>query len=50
VSQSLPRKEKECGIMPEDGIPTIALILASTVIIIGIVVAFSVITWVFLLS
>jgi len=37
--------------MQEEGIPTIALIMASTAIIIGIVVAaFSVITWVFLLA
>ena len=36
--------------MQEDGIPTIALVIASTVIIIGIVVAMSVITWVFLLT
>ena len=36
--------------MQEDGIPTIALIAVSTVIIIGIIVAFSVITWVFLLT
>jgi len=36
--------------MQEDGIPNIALIAVSTVIIIGIVVAFSVITWIFLLG
>ena len=36
--------------MQEDGIPTIALVIASTAIIIGIVVAMSVITWVFLLT
>jgi hypothetical protein len=36
--------------MQEEGIPIIALIMASTAIIIGIVVAFSVITWVFLAS
>jgi hypothetical protein len=36
--------------MQDEGIPNIVLIAASTVIIIGIVVAFSVITWVFLLT
>jgi hypothetical protein len=50
VFQSLHEEEKECEIMQEDGIPTIALIMASTAIIIGIVVAFTVITWVFLLA
>jgi len=36
--------------MQEDGIPTIALIAAAMAVIIGIVVAFSVITWVFILA
>ena len=36
--------------MEEDGIPTIALIMASTALSIGIIVAFSVITWVFVLA
>ncbi len=36
--------------MQEEGIPIIALIMASTAIIIGIIVAFSVITWVFVLT
>ena len=36
--------------MQEDEIPTIALIMASTAIIIGIVVAMTVITWVFVLA
>jgi hypothetical protein len=35
--------------MPEDGIPTIVLIAASTAIIIGLVIAMAVITWVFVL-
>ena len=35
--------------MQEDEIPTIVLIAASTAIIIGIVVAMTVITWAFLL-
>ncbi len=36
--------------MQEDEIPTIVLIMASTAIIIGIVVAMTVITWVLLLA
>jgi len=48
--RGIPREEKERGIMQEDGIPNVALIAAAMVIIIGIVVAFSVITWVFLLA
>lgn len=36
--------------MEDDGLPTFIAVLASAVLIIGVVVAMSVITWAFLLS
>jgi len=36
--------------MQEDGIPTFIAIIASTVLIVGVMVAMAVVTWIFMLT